>query len=604
MIERGFAVGGDVDHVGMFPKAAGHSLRQRDIVLDEKKAHPANCRPVHRVAQVRSACRPLALCEERRTFTSCLAFRLRRTVLPYVEAAVITLLAFAATMLLKRAWDAPSFMVFVPAIALTAWRDGRGPTTLAAALALLLIDYFFLPPLGSLKISGSTAMLSMLTFLVLTATIVTATDALRRAKAVAEWRAEELAGIAERASKLLDVTTALSEAPSLEDVTSVVLGKGLASVEAARGVLVRADAYHIHYLGTRGYDADVQARIHAVTRDADVPIMEALRTGQTIWLGSADAYRHRYPWAFEQFGALSEKQAHIATPLIHRGQPVGALSLSFDGPSAFGVVDQAFTLLLAQATAAALDRAASYDAEREGRHQAEVLAHAREDVLGIVAHDLRNPLNLISMTTQFLLEDDVAPPDRARLLTNATRAAKQMNRMIADLLDTVRLQAGRLSLQLEDVPAETVLQQIEGAFGPVAVAQQRQFRITRPAQPIAMRADPLRVSQILGNLIGNALKFTPEKGVVTVRLSGDEGNARFDVIDTGPGISASDLPHLFDDFWQVRRGDHRGVGLGLAIAKALVEAHGGTIAVMSAVGRGSTFSFSIPLAGARATMPL
>jgi K+-sensing histidine kinase KdpD len=518
-----------------------------------------------------------------------------------VEAAAITLLAFAATALLKRQWTGPSFLVFVPAIAIVAWRGGRGPTALATGLSLILIDYFFLAPIGSLKIVGSTSILDVIAFLVFTTTVITTTEALRRARAVAESRAEELEGVAERASKLLDVTTALSEARSLEDVTAVVLGKGLASLEAARGVLLRADGDRIDWLGARGYDPAVEARSRTLTREADVPIMVALRTGETIWLGSPDEYRRRYPWAFEQFGQVSETQAHIATPLIHLGEPVGALSLSFDGPSAFGVVDQAFTLLLAQATAAALHRAASYDAEREGRHQAEVLARAREDVLGIVAHDLRNPLNLISATTQFLLEDSLAPPERTRLLTNATRAAKQMNRMIADLLDTVRLQSGRLSLLLEDVPAEAILQQLEETFGPVARSQHRQFRIARPAQQFAMRADPLRVSQILGNLVGNALKFTPEEGLVTLRLSRDDSSAQFDVIDTGPGISASDLPHLFDDFWQAGRGDHRGVGLGLAIAKALVEAHGGTIGVTSTVGHGSTFWFAIPLAGAPAT---
>jgi K+-sensing histidine kinase KdpD len=521
--------------------------------------------------------------------------------MPYVEAAIITLLAFAATALLKRTWSAPSFMVFVPAIALAAWRDGRGPTALAMGLSLLLIDYFFLAPIGSLKITGSTAILDVIAFLLLTATIIATTEALRRASAIAESRAEELEGVSARASKLLDVTTALSEASSLEEVTAVVLGKGLTSLEAARGVLVRADGARIDYLGTRGYEPEIDARTHTLTRDADVPIMVALRSGETIWIGSPEEYRHRYPWAFEQFGEGSGTQAHIATQLIHLGQPVGALSLSFDGPSAFGVVDQAFTLLLAQATAAALHRAASYDAERERRQQAEVLARAREDVLGIVAHDLRNPLNLISTTAQFLLEDSVAPPDRTRLLTNATRAAKQMNRMIADLLDTVRLQAGRLSLQLEVVPVEAILQQLEETFGPEAVSHRRKLRIARPAQQFAMRADPLRVSQILGNLVGNALKFTPEDGVVTLRPSCDDSRARFDVIDTGPGISASDLPHLFDDFWQARHGDQRGVGLGLAIAKALVEAHGGTIAVTSTVGQGSRFSFTIPLAGGWAT---
>lgn len=520
--------------------------------------------------------------------------------MPYIEAGAVTLLAFAATALLKREWNAPSFMLFVPAIAIAAWRGGRGPTALATALSLILIDYFFIAPSGSFKIAGSAIILEIVAFLVLTATIITTTEALRRARGVAESRAEELRGVAERASKLTDVTTALSEAKSLEEVTSVVLGRGLASLEAARGVLVSADGERIDYLGTRGYEPGIDAHIRALTRESEVPIMVALRTDQTIWLKSADEYRSRYPWAFEQFGAVSDTQAHIATRLTHLGQPVGALSLSFDGPSAFGVVDQAFTLLLAQATAAALHRAASYDSEREKRHQAEVLARAREDVLGVVVHDLRNPLNLISTTTQLLLEESLAPSDRTRLLTTGMRAAKQMNRMIADLLDTVRLQAGRLSLQLEDVPAETILQQLEETFESVAESHHIQLRIERPAQQFLVRADPLRVSQILGNLVGNALKFTRAESIVTLRLSCEESRARFEVVDMGPGISESDLSHVFDDFWQARRGDQRGVGLGLAIAKALVEAHGGAIDVTSRVGEGSTFSFTIPLAGAQA----
>ena len=126
-----------------------------------------------------------------------------------------------------------------------------------------------------------------------------------------------------------------------------------------------------------------------------------------------------------------------------------------------------------------------------------------------------------------------------------------------------------------------------------------QLLIPRPDQLFTVRVDPLRVSQILGNLLGNALKFTPAEGVVTLRVSRQDNTAKFEVTDTGPGISASDLPRLFDDFWQARRGDRRGVGLGLAIAKALVEAHGSSIDVTSTVGRGSTFSFTTPLAARR-----
>jgi signal transduction histidine kinase len=113
-----------------------------------------------------------------------------------------------------------------------------------------------------------------------------------------------------------------------------------------------------------------------------------------------------------------------------------------------------------------------------------------------------------------------------------------------------------------------------------------------------VRADPARVSQIVGNLVGNAIKFTPEMGSVKLRATPVDKNVVFEVVDDGPGIPPDNMSHLFDNFWQARTNDRRGVGLGLAIAKGLVEAHGGKIWVESKVDHGSTFSFSLPTAGA------
>jgi signal transduction histidine kinase len=475
----------------------------------------------------------------------------RRATARYVVAVGLALGAFGATFLLKHVWTGPGSTALIPVVQIAA-------------------------------------------FFVLASTIAATIIALQRANCQAESRATELERIAARATKLMEVTAALSEASSVEEVTAVVLGKGVAAVEAARGLLVSAEGERVAIVGARGYSAEIEARVRVITRGDDVPLMEALRTGAAIWLTSAREYESRFGWAFERFGAVSETQAHVATPLIHLGETVGGLSLTFEGPSAFGAADRAFTLLLAQATAAALHRAYSYDAEREKRRHAETLAHAREDVLAAVAHDLRNPLGLIGATAQLLLE--ATPPDaeRTKLLDGTVRAVKQMNRLIADLLDAVRLQAGRLSLDREDILVSAILRQAEESFRRLADSRHIQFAIERSDDGIAVRADPVRVSQVLGNLLGNALKFTPEGGAVTLRAVRAENRVDFEVVDTGPGIPSSDLPHLFDSFWQARANDRRGVGLGLAIAKGLVEAHGGTIAVTSVVGAGSTFVFSLP----------
>jgi signal transduction histidine kinase len=222
-----------------------------------------------------------------------------------------------------------------------------------------------------------------------------------------------------------------------------------------------------------------------------------------------------------------------------------------------------------------------------------MLVQVREDVLGVVAHDLRNPLNLILMTTELLIEEQLSPERRTEMLSIAMRAAKQMNRLIDDLLDHVRLQAGTLSLDVEEVSVDTIMRQAEETFRPLAERRHLHFE-TAPHDGAIVRADPARVSQIVGNLIGNAIKFTPEKGSVKLRATPEDQEIVFQVVDDGPGIPPDSISHLFDNFWQARKSDKRGVGLGLAIVKELVEAHGGKIWVESKVDHGSTFSFSLP----------
>jgi signal transduction histidine kinase len=405
---------------------------------------------------------------------------------------------------------------------------------------------------------------------------------------------EELTQVALRATKLLDVTAALSQASSVEEVVCAVLDKGFAVVEASRVLLICTEGGRVEVLGSRGFSPQTKSLIETHGRDADVASMEAVRTGAPIWIESFDDYRERFAWSFAQIAPLAEDEAFCAMPLIHADETIGALSLAFVQARSFGITDRAFTLLLAQATAAALHRAYSYDAERQKRRDAELLASAREQVLGIVAHDLRNPLNLIAQTTHLLAEEELPVPTRKALFGVTTRAVSQMNRLISDLLDTVRLDAGRLSLDVEDVRVEEVVYQTEETFRPLAYQRGIQLEVVAPETDIALRADPLRVSQIIGNLIGNALKFTPERGHVTFRAAPNGSLVVFDVADSGPGIPPAHLEHLFERFWQARQSDNRGVGLGLAIAKGLVEAHGGRISVQSTVGAGSTFSFTLP----------
>ncbi len=405
---------------------------------------------------------------------------------------------------------------------------------------------------------------------------------------------DELERVRDRARKLLEVTTALSEARSVEDVTHVFLTKGLAVVEAARGVLVSVEGDRLQLLGTSGISPELEAQLGTVTLQTEIPVVHALHKGEMISVESADEFRRLYAGAYQGFAELADMQTYLATPLTYAGETIGAMALHFREANALGAADRAFTLLLAQATATALYRARSYDAEQEKRKHAELVAQAREEVLGVVAHDLRNPLGLIVTTTELLQEEDLEPSRRQQILDIAMRAGKQMNRLIDDLLDTVHIESGKFLLALEDVEVCSILRQAEETFRPIAERRSIKLTASSPGGEIWVRADPLRVSQVLANLIGNALKFTPENGSVTYSAAVSGADVEFRVTDTGPGISPEQREHLFEQFWQARKNDTRGVGLGLTIAKGIIDAHGGRIWCESTVGGGSTFSFTLP----------
>jgi signal transduction histidine kinase len=494
-------------------------------------------------------------------------------------------------------------MFFVPAVAISAWFGGLGPSILAMAMTLALIRVNFLGPgwIGPAPLHGT---LATVVFLLTAGTIAVTMEALRRARALADSHAANLERLnadisrsATRATKLVDVTTALSEANSVDEVTTVVLTKGLAVVEAARGVLISVDGDRLKLLGTRGMSPALVAQLAALTRDTEVPVVQALRKGAMISIESAGEFREKYAGVIQGFEELADMQTYLATPLVHAGETVGSIALHFREAAAVGASDRSFTLLLAQAAATALHRARTYDSELEKRKHAEVVAQAREDVLGVVAHDLRNPLNLIQMTVELIIDEELPVERRKQMLDIGLRAAKQMNRLIDDLLDSVRMQAGRLSLDVEEVSVGTIIRQAEETFRPLAEQRHVHFE-TAVQDGVTVRADPARVSQIVGNLVGNAIKFTPEQGSVKLRATPDDKNVVFQVVDDGPGIPPDNMSHLFDNFWQARKSDRRGVGLGLAIAKGLVEAHGGKIWVESKVDHGSTFSFSLPTVGA------
>jgi signal transduction histidine kinase len=221
------------------------------------------------------------------------------------------------------------------------------------------------------------------------------------------------------------------------------------------------------------------------------------------------------------------------------------------------------------------------------------------EVLAIVTHDLRSPLTTISAGTWLLDEGERSEKERAEILQIIKRAASRMERLLADLLEVSGMEGGRtLPIQPCRMDLVTVLSEVRDAFVPQARAQGRELECCLPEVLPFVYADRNRVHQVLGNLIGNALKFTPKGGRITLTADHSDRHACCSVTDTGPGMTEDERARLFDLFWQAPGQPNLGIGLGLKIAKAIVDGHGGAMRVESHLGAGSTFSFTLPLMNA------
>jgi signal transduction histidine kinase len=293
----------------------------------------------------------------------------------------------------------------------------------------------------------------------------------------------------------------------------------------------------------------------------------------------------------DQLDALRaiDVQSLMVIPLIARGQLLGAVSFFSSTPDFVDArSDLRIGKKIADRTALAIDNTRLYQ-------KAQLATHMRDEVLGIVAHDLRNPLSMIMLEARLLGGGGRQPERRSEQPGHQIQlAAMRMSRLIQDLLDVTRVETGRLVVEPRRTPAAQVVTDAADGQRTLAASASVELRLELSPDLPEILADRDRLLQVFENLIGNAIKFTPPHGCITVGASRDEGTVRFWVKDTGPGIAAEEHPRLFDRFWQARTAKRGGAGLGLRIVKGIVEAHGGRIWVESAPGSGSTFLFTIP----------
>jgi PAS domain S-box-containing protein len=288
-------------------------------------------------------------------------------------------------------------------------------------------------------------------------------------------------------------------------------------------------------------------------------------------------------------------RSYLCVPLRTRGRTLGAITgIHAESGRHYDARDLALVTELARRAAFAVDNARLHE-------EAKQAVRARDEVLAVVSHDLKNPLSTIMMSADFLLEEIVPDtPERTlerKQLEVMRRSADRANRLIRDLLDAARIEDGKLPIEPRRADPASLIRETVELLLPQAADKPLRLEVDAPDDLPAVCADRDRTLQVLTNLVGNAVKFTPAGGRVVARAAADASSeVRFTITDTGPGLSADELSHLFDRYWQAKKTAKLGTGLGLVIAKGIVEAHGGRIWAESEPGRGSTFHFTLPAA--------
>jgi signal transduction histidine kinase len=324
--------------------------------------------------------------------------------------------------------------------------------------------------------------------------------------------------------------------------------------------------------------------------------VQAARTGEPVWIESPEERGLLYPEAVRRFGS-EEYRAWASLPLAVEGRRIGVLALSFPQPRTFSEGDRRYLLALAQQCAQAIERARLY-------REAQSASEAKSGFMAVMSHELRTPLNAIIGYAELLLLGipESIPARAADQVTRLRAAAQHLLGLIEEILSFSRLEARREPLERTRIGVDELAAEVSTVIEPLARARGLVFRIETRTPGLEVESDPVKIRQVLINLLGNAVKFT-DRGHVTCTVSGDGTDALFTIRDTGIGIAPEHLGRIFEPFWQAEAHPARrvsGTGLGLSVTQRLLETLGGKIEVESARGEGTTFRVRIPLAGAAA----
>jgi signal transduction histidine kinase len=524
--------------------------------------------------------------------------------------------------------DQAPYSTFFVAAMVTAWYAGFGPALLALVLGCLSATYFIIPPANAWGPLGAAQLLGMGVYLFVGLTSAALSESLRRARYEAEraqqavkGQAQQLQAANEQLQRQRDelqrlneqlreerqrldflaeasrtLATSLDYQATLTDLARLVVPHladwCAVDIVAEDGVPRPLAVAHVD--PAKVTLAEQLRQQYPEDRDAPHGVPYVLRTGCSEFMTEIpDAVVVSSAKSAEHLQILRDLglKSYLCVPLRARGQTLGVISLvSAESGRRYGASDVVFAEDLAHRAAVAIDNARLYREAQQADRQ-------KDHFLAVLGHELRNPLSTISNALH-IWEQTAIDPSVMRHRERIGRQIKQLTRLTDDLLDVTRIGQGRVLLKPERLDLiRLVRESVEDCRG-VHEEAGLTLALEVPEGRVLVEGDPARLSQVVGNLLRNAAKFTDPDGCVMVRVACDSQWATVAVRDTGIGIAAEMLPHVFDTFAQVEDSRDRsrgGLGLGLALVKGLVALHGGEVSAASGgPGHGAEFTVRLP----------
>lgn len=402
-----------------------------------------------------------------------------------------------------------------------------------------------------------------------------------------EMRERFLARVSETLGSFLDHGSALKALTN--SVVPAIADFCLFDVVHTDGTVERVAWKHADARRSAWFDA-TQRDLPAISADRH-PAGRVLATGvpeflpdiTDAWI-AANAISERHGEFARELGVRSV----IRVPMSVNGDALGVYTIGMaESGRRYSERDLNLAIDIGRRAAATLHNARLYAELQEA-------LRARDEVTSIVSHDLRNPVNTITMAAALLTDFDLAEEKRRSQANVIRRCATQMTRLLDDLLEMSKAEGGRLAVETRPDDLAAIAREAFETFSLRASDLGLDLRFNVPNDLPRVLVDRQRIMQVLSNLLGNAVKFTPRGGRVSLSAEDGDREVTVHIQDTGIGIAKADIPHVFDRFWQAKRAERASAGLGLAIAKSIIESHGGRIWVDSTEGSGTEFCFTVP----------